>query len=155
MMNYGGMGMVGPSMVSRDLLVRHLHGLCCVAFHDNELICGLCCGGKDFILCWNCGTISPFEGECVRISILWFLLFLSFLFILLLPVILLLFSVFVMWQLFEQAYDTQCLSQSPVLCLSRPVLFPVCPRVMSCFCPVLYFSLFVFNCVSCELAIYT
>ena len=51
MMNYGGMGMVGPSMVSRDLLVRHLHGLCCVAFHDNELICGLCCGGKDFILC--------------------------------------------------------------------------------------------------------
>ena len=47
---------MGPSMVSWDLLVHHLHGLCCVVFfavfYDNELIAvSMLVGVKDFILC--------------------------------------------------------------------------------------------------------
>ena len=114
------------------------HGLCCVVFfavfYDNELIAvSMLVGVKDFILCWNCGTIPPFEGECVRRSSS--CQFCDFCY---LGHLLLLFCSqwFCYCSLYlwcdtvicdnEQAYDTQCLSQGHVLFLSRPVLFPVC-----------------------------
>ena len=106
--------------------------LCCFLWQWTH--CGLDAGWGErfyFVLkLWD--NSSLWGGMCKEIkfmSILWFLLFRSFL-------LLFCSQWFCYCSLYlwcdtvicdnEQAYDTQCLSQGHVLFLSRPVLFPVC-----------------------------
>ena len=122
-------GFVGPTGLSSSWTV-----LCCIPYCFSWQWTDCLCCGKKILSCWNCGTISPFEGECVRISSScqfcnfcdfcdFHLFFCSQWFCY--CIVLCICNVTVICDN-EQAYDTQCLSQSHVLFLSRPVLFPVC-----------------------------